>query len=85
MPTKEVRLDRAMLERHLKLAEEHVELGRRHLAQQMAIVSKLEQDGRNTTKARALLATFESMQEIHEADRDRLEKKLADYDDERST
>ena len=70
-------MDQAMLEDHLRQAEEHVELGRQHIAQQMALINRLEQDGHNTTQARELLATFEALPESHEADRDRLREELA--------
>ena len=65
-----------MLEKHLRQAEEHVKLGRQHLARQMAVITKLDQAGRNTTLARELLETFELLQDTHEADRDRLKKEL---------
>ena len=66
----------SMLEKHLRQAEEHVTQGRQHLARQMAVITKLEQAGRNTTVARELLETFGLLQDAHEADRDRLEKEL---------
>lgn len=66
----------SMLEKHLRLAEEHVAQGRQHVTQQMALITKLEQGGHNTSVALELLATFESVQDSHEADRDRLKKEL---------
>jgi hypothetical protein len=69
-------VNRSMLEKHLQQAEEHVKLGRQHLARQMAVITKLEQAGRNTRVARELLETFELLQGTHEADRDRLKKEL---------
>jgi hypothetical protein len=70
-------MDRAMLERHRKQAEEHVALGRQHILRQMEIVAELEENGRDATIARKLLATYQDMQEVHEADRNRIMKELA--------
>lgn len=65
-------MDRATLERHLVMAEGHVRSGAEHLAQQREIVAKLERDGRDTKIASDLLRTFEEMQDMHVADRDRI-------------
>lgn len=73
-------MDRGMLERHLQQAEEHVALGRKHIARQLEIVAQLEGSGRDASMARALLATFQSTQETHEADRNRLKQELAALD-----
>jgi hypothetical protein len=69
-----------MLQRHLQEAEEHILLGRHHIARQMHIVAKLERDGHNTNAARRLLATYGEMQEAHEADRDWIKKELIELD-----
>jgi hypothetical protein len=70
-------MDRARFERHLRQAEEHVALGLQHIADQRAIVAEHEQKGWDATRARELLATFESIQTSHEADRDRLRREIA--------
>ena len=69
-----------MLERHLRQAEEHVALGRKNVLRQFEIVSELERDGHDATTARALLITYQGMQEVQEADLDRIKKKLAALD-----
>lgn len=66
-----------MLERHLKQAEEHVALGRKNVLRQFEIVAELERDGHDATTARALLTSYQGIQEVHEADLDRIEKELA--------
>lgn len=65
-------MDRAMLERHLRTARDHVELGEQHVTRQRELVAELDRDGHDTAMARTLLRTFEDMQATHVADRDRL-------------
>ena len=55
-----------------------VAMGEQHIGRQRELVSKIERDGRDSTEARQLLATSEELQDLHIADRDRLEKELAD-------
>jgi len=71
------RVNRLMCEQRLAEAEEHVSLGEKHVQIQRNKVAELEQDGHDTVTARKLLATFEDVQNMHVADRDRLRKKLA--------
>ena len=56
---------------------DHLALARDHVAR---IIGILEQGGSRLvmSRARALLAEFESIQAIHIADRDRLERELAE-------
>jgi hypothetical protein len=70
-------MDREMIERHLVLAERHVTLGAMHVDTQRAIVADLEAKGHDTQRARELLRTFEEMQAMHEADRERIAGELA--------
>ena len=70
-------MDRAMLEDHLKHAEEHISLGEHHLAHQREVIETLRRDGHDTTTAVDLLATFEQLQAAHIADRDRIMKELS--------
>lgn len=70
-------VDREILEQHLAQAEEHVRRGAEHLASQRAIIAELERDGHDTKVARGLLATYEEMQAMHIADRDRAAARLA--------
>ncbi len=69
-------MDRALMEKHLELAEEHVIKGARIVARQRELVQELERDGHNTMKARQTLAQFEELQELHIAERDRLRREL---------
>ncbi len=71
-------MDRATLERHLRLAEEHVAFGREQLARQYKIIALLERGGHEAMGAKKLLNAFEAIQETVEADRDQLSKALAD-------
>jgi len=70
-------MDREMLQNELEMAERHVLEGEHHVARQREIVAELARDGHNTSKAAILLRTFEDLQAIHVADRDRLRKELA--------
>ncbi len=71
-------MDRKLLMDHLAQCRRHVAMGEQHIDSQRELVSKIERDGRDSTEARRLLATFEELQDLHIADRDRLEKELAD-------
>ena len=70
-------MDRAMWQRHLALAEQHVAEGRHHISHQRQIVAELEQGGYDTSIARALLRQFEATQKLHIEDRDRLQADLS--------
>jgi hypothetical protein len=62
----ETNLDRAMLRRHLALAEKHVASGAIHLEQQRQTVAKLEQGGyRSAAIARDVLREFDAIQQWH--------------------
>ena len=69
-------MDVATKELHLAKAEDHVAQGERNLARQMIVVAKLERSGLDSAAAQALLTTFEKLQVLHEADRDRLRAEL---------
>jgi hypothetical protein len=71
-------MDRATLEERLRLAEQHVALGREKIARQSRLLAELERDGHDTAPARTLLQTFEGVQETLEAGSARLAKALAD-------
>ncbi len=45
---------------------------------QREILARLERGGHNSREAKRLLATFEEIQDMHVAHRDRLEKALAE-------
>lgn len=72
-------MDRALTLAHLELAERHVARGYEHIASQIRIIASLADGGHDTAVAEKLLATFETVQQMHLADRDRLKKELADY------
>ena len=69
-------MDRAMLKQHLAQAEGHIALGERHIVRQRKLVAELEQKGCDTAEAKRLLASFEELQAMHIADRDRLRRQL---------
>jgi len=74
------RMKRAILERHLVLAEAHVVEEERHLARQREILNRLYQvglGGSHTAKiARDLLGQMQDSLRTHIADRDRLRAAL---------
>jgi hypothetical protein len=72
--------DREMFLRHLAEAKRAVSRGNAHIARQREIVAELERDGHNTTKARDLLATFETVQASHEEYLARLRAEIAEGD-----
>jgi hypothetical protein len=67
---------RANLKHLIEDAELRVQRGRRNVDHQRGIVSALERDGHDATKAKALLKLFENALAIHVADRGRLIKEL---------
>ncbi|WP_120708254.1 hypothetical protein [Rhizobium jaguaris] len=70
-------MDRELLEQHLKLAKQHVAQGRRHIIRQKQIIFELARGQHDTSQARQLLSTFEELQLMHVAERNRLQKELA--------
>jgi hypothetical protein len=70
-------MDRQMLLEHLAMANKHVETGERHVRRQRELIAELERDGHDTASARQLLEQFEKLQEMHIADRDRIQRELA--------
>lgn len=70
-------MENGMLETHLAQARRHVADGERHIANQRATLARLDRKGLDTIEAKKLLKTFEELQQLHIADRDRLERELA--------
>ncbi|SEP50748.1 hypothetical protein SAMN02990966_07754 [Rhodospirillales bacterium URHD0017] len=70
-------LSRPTVERHLRIALQHVAVGERLIDRQRALVMTLEEHGHPTRIARKLLTQFEDVQAMHVADRDRLVDELA--------
>ena len=69
-----------MIALHLAEAERHVVQGERNIARQRNVLATLERDGHDAGQARKLLATFEELQAMHIADRDRLREELRNAD-----
>ena len=63
---------------HLEMAERHVLEGERHIARQRHLLAWLEHANRGKSEspkaAREILATFEKIQALYVADRDRLKR-----------
>lgn len=70
-------MERARLLEHLAHAEGHALMGERDIARQRAVIAQLQRDGHDTSAARKLLATFESVQAMHLADLERLRRAIA--------
>jgi hypothetical protein len=72
-------MDLELLREHLKLAEQHVIDGERHLRRQRELIDELERDSHFATaeRARELLAVMERSQALHVVGRDRLREKVA--------
>jgi hypothetical protein len=71
-------MKRAMILEHLAQSEEHVAVGERHVADQLALIARLERDGLNSEDAQDLLARFQALLAEHIAHRDRLQKELSE-------
>jgi hypothetical protein len=67
-----------MVAKHLVQAEDQVASGRRAIIRQHELILNLERDGQDAGEARRLLATFEDLQILHVAGRDRFLKELAE-------
>ena len=71
-------MDRALLLQLLVQAERDVAAGERKLARQREIITTLERDGHDATKAVALLAQLNHIQAMRVADRDGLVQDLTE-------
>jgi hypothetical protein len=67
----------ALLER-LAQACRHIAMGEQNIARLREIIARLERGGHDSSTAKELLARFEELQKLPIADRDRLEKELAE-------
>ena len=65
-----------MLQRHLALAQAHIETGYKNIARQREVIAQLERDGHDTASARDTLTQFEELQARHIADRERILREL---------
>jgi hypothetical protein len=69
-------MDKQLVEQHLKLAKQHVAQGRRHITRQKQIIFELTRGQHDTSQAHQLLSTFQELQLMHVAERNRLQKEL---------
>jgi hypothetical protein len=69
-------MDRAMHQRHLVEAEQHIATGDRHIARQVQLIADLEAYGYDTMVARHLLTSFRLLQLQHVDHRDRIFREL---------
>jgi hypothetical protein len=67
-----------MILKHLAEARRHVAESERHIAQQREIIARKERDGHDAVSSKQLLVEFEGFYRQHLAERDRLEKDLAE-------
>ena len=65
-------MDKLMLEEHLTQGLAAIELGEQHIADQKALITRLEAEGRDTNQAIKLLNAFEGSQVEHIAHRDEI-------------
>jgi hypothetical protein len=69
-------MDRAMLHKHLAIAERHVAEGVKLLAKQEALILELDRHHHHIGGAVAVLATMRVTQSLHIDDRDRILREL---------
>lgn len=74
-------MDQTRLLRRLAQAEERVVQGERYLKRQRDVVVDQEFDGRDATKARALLVKFEEQQSMRVAERDWIKTEISEIQD----
>jgi hypothetical protein len=71
-------VDRAVTLKHLELANKHVAEGHRRVEAQVALVARLERDGRDTFQARMLLEQFETSLALQVETRDCIVQELGE-------
>jgi hypothetical protein len=71
-------MDRETLQRCRRHGEGFIALGRQHVAEQRRTVGDLNRAGLDASTARALLAAYQEMLEMHEAICARITEQLAD-------
>jgi hypothetical protein len=72
--------ERAMIEKHLAQAEEHIRTGQGHITRQKEILAELERDGHEGSAQQARERNFRTDAEVPFGDRDRLRAELAAMD-----
>jgi hypothetical protein len=73
-------MDRAMLHKHLTIAERHVAEGVKLLAKQEALILELDRHHHDIGGAVAVLATMRVTKSLHIDDRDRILRELERWD-----
>jgi hypothetical protein len=71
-------MNRSALLEHLAQACRQITMGEQNIARLREIIARLERGGHDSSSAKELLARFEELQKSPIADRDRLEKELAE-------
>jgi hypothetical protein len=71
-------MDRQMILVHLAAASRHAVQCEQHVARQRELVEQMERRGQDSSLAKQTLQQFEASLAMHVADRDRLEKQLAE-------
>ena len=71
-------VDRAAARQHLERANKHVAEGHRRVEAQVALVARLERDGRDTFQARILLEQFETSLALQVETRDCIVQELGE-------
>ena len=69
-------MDKSLKLKGLKLARAHVAKGEKTLSRQRKVVAELEAGGHDTTVARQLLVSFESIQAMSIGEVERMQKEL---------
>jgi hypothetical protein len=71
-------MNRATIQSYLAKVERLIADGDQTVARRRRMIADLDQEGRDTTHARKLLADLENLQHLHITDRDRLRRQLAE-------
>jgi hypothetical protein len=71
-------MDRKMILEHLVQARRHVAEAEQHIAHQREIIAERERDDHDTSTSKRTLDQFEQIYAMYVAERDRLEKELAE-------
>ena len=69
-------MDRALWEKHLALADEHVAQAEHIVAGQKRVLAELTRDRHPTAMAASTLAVYEDLLALHIQDRDRIKRDL---------
>jgi hypothetical protein len=69
-------MDRALWEKHLVQADEHVALAERNVEKQRRVLAELARDHHPTAMAARILAAYEDLLALHTSDRDRIKRDL---------